>query len=163
VDDVELHAVGLAQPVNHAVCFVDHLGPDAVSRDHCDGLHGRCPSVLHRGTRALEIFHGCSVLYAQRLISMAIPCPPPMHALAMPYVFLRAASSRASVSTSRVPVAPSGCPSAMAPPFTFTFSRSRPRSFSTARYCAANASLISNRSMSFKESLVFSSSPRMAG
>ena len=37
----------------------------------------------------------------------------------------------------RVPVAPSGCPSPIAPPFTFTFSRSRPRSFSTARYCPA--------------------------
>ena len=31
----------------------------------------------------------------------------------------------------------------MAPPLTLTFSRSRPSSFSTARYCAANASLTS--------------------
>ena len=47
----------------------------------------------------------------------------------------------------RVPVAPSGWPSAMAPPFTFTRSRSSPSSFSTARYWAAKASLISNRSI----------------
>src|SRR3990170_3734040 len=53
-----------------------------------------------------------------------------------------------TVSASRAPDAPSGCPSAMAPPFTFVRSRSSPRSFSTARYCVANASLISTRSMS---------------
>ena len=54
----------------------------------------------------------------------------------------------ASVRSRRVPVMPSGWPSAIAPPFTLTVSRSRPSSFSTARYCAANASLISKRSMS---------------
>ena len=43
---------------------------------------------------------------------------------------------------------PSGWPSAIAPPLTLTRSRSRPSSFSTARYCAANASLTSIRSMS---------------
>ncbi len=59
-----------------------------------------------------------------------------------------AASRAASVSRSRVPLMPSGWPSAIAPPFTLTLSRSRPSSFSTERYCAANASLISKRSMS---------------
>ena len=56
--------------------------------------------------------------------------------------------SRASVRSRRVPLMPSGWPSAIAPPFTLTLSRGSPSSCSTARYCAANASLISNRSMS---------------
>ena len=47
---------------------------------------------------------------------------------------LRRRSSYISVISSRVPVAPSGCPSAMAPPLTLTLLRSRPSSFSTARY-----------------------------
>jgi len=40
----------------------------------------------------------------------------------------------------RLPEAPTGCPTAMAPPFTFVFSRSRPRTFCTDKNCAANAS-----------------------
>mmetsp|Transcript_37268 Transcript_37268/g.76054 ORF Transcript_37268/g.76054 Transcript_37268/m.76054 type:complete len:220 (+) Transcript_37268:234-893(+) len=48
----------------------------------------------------------------------------------------------------RAPDAPSGWPSAMAPPHALVFSRGRFRAFSTARYCAANASLTSIRSMS---------------
>ncbi len=60
----------------------------------------------------------------------------------------RRRSSSSRVSSSRVPVMPSGWPSAIAPPFTLTFSRSSPSSFSTDRYCAAKASLISIRSMS---------------
>ena len=55
----------------------------------------------------------------------------------------RRRSSCISVSTRRVPVAPSGWPSAIAPPFTLTLSRSSPSSFSQPRYCAAKASLIS--------------------
>ena len=53
------------------------------------------------------------------------------------------AAPSVSVSSSRVPVMPSGWPSAIAPPLTLTRSRSRPSSFSTARYCAANASFTS--------------------
>ena len=77
-----------------------------------------------------------------------MPCPPPMHAAARPYLFFLRFSSYKSVMTNRVPVAPSGWPSAMAPPFTLTLSRSSSSAFSTARYCAANASLTSTRSMS---------------
>ena len=73
----------------------------------------------------------------------AIPCPPPMQADATPRLRPRRRSSSSSVSSRRVPLAPSGWPSAIAPPFTLTLSRSSPSSFSHARYCAANASLIS--------------------
>src|SRR6266576_4355603 len=83
-----------------------------------------------------------------RSMIAAIPWPPPMQSEASPYLPPRSRSSYASVSASRAPDAPSGWPSAMAPPFTFVLFRSRPRSFSTARYCVANASLISTRSMS---------------
>lgn len=40
----------------------------------------------------------------------------------------------------RVPEAPSGCPIAMAPPFTLLFSGSSPSALATARYWGANAS-----------------------
>src|SRR5579863_9645972 len=68
---------------------------------------------------------------------MAMPWPPPIQAAATPYFFLRRRSSCSSVITSLAPVAPSGCPNAIAPPLTLTLLRSRPNSFSTARYCAA--------------------------
>ena len=46
------------------------------------------------------------------------------------------------------PVQPSGCPSAIAPPFTFTISGFSPNSFITATACDANASFNSICSMS---------------
>ena len=49
---------------------------------------------------------------------------------------------------SRVPVAPSGWPRAMAPPLTLTRARSAPVSFCHASTTEAKASLISIRSMS---------------
>src|SRR5215472_8013754 len=51
------------------------------------------------------------------------------------------------VMTKRVPLAPSGWPSAIAPPLTLVLSRFRPSTFSTAKYCAANASFTSTRSI----------------
>src|SRR5882672_617849 len=49
----------------------------------------------------------------------------------------------------RQPEAPIGWPSAIAPPFTFTFEVSQPSWRFTAIACEANASLISIRSRSF--------------
>src|SRR5215813_10644500 len=95
--------------------------------------------------------------------TIAMPCPPPMQAVASPYFFFRRRSSYNNVITSRVPVAPSGCPSAIAPPFTFTLLRSRSSSFSTARYCPAKASLTSIRSMSSSFNPAFFSAAREAG
>src|SRR6266508_1419727 len=63
---------------------------------------------------------------------------------------------------SLVPVAPIGCPRAMAPPLTLTFSMSIPRSLMTARVWEAKASFSSTRSMSSRRSPVSSSSLGMA-
>ena len=49
----------------------------------------------------------------------------------------------------RTPLHPSGWPRAIAPPFTFTFSISNPRSLMQAMLCEANASFNSTRSRSF--------------
>ena len=48
----------------------------------------------------------------------------------------------------RAPVMPNGWPSAIAPPLTLSLSSSMPRSRADGTTCAANASLISTRSMS---------------
>src|SRR5262249_56273682 len=48
----------------------------------------------------------------------AAPWRPPTHSVASPRLLPRRCSSFRSVITSRVPVAPTGCPSAMAPPLT---------------------------------------------
>ena len=45
--------------------------------------------------------------------TIAIPCPPPIQAVANPYFLCLRRNSYSSVITSRVPVAPSGCPSAI--------------------------------------------------
>jgi len=63
-----------------------------------------------------------------------------MQAVASPYFFFRRRNSYSNVITNRVPVAPNGCPNAIAPPLTLTLLRSRPSSFSTDKYCVAKAS-----------------------
>ena len=57
----------------------------------------------------------------------------------------------------RAPLAPIGCPSAIAPPFTFTFDSSIPSIRIELIATDANASLISNRSMSSMPMPAFSS------
>src|SRR5207302_1324840 len=76
-----------------------------------------------------------------------MPCPPPMQAVASPYRNPFRRNSFKIVITSRVPDAPNGWHSAIAPPFTFVLSRFNPNIFSTARYCAAKASFTSTRSI----------------
>eukprot|EP01137_Pigoraptor_chileana_P003279 Opistho-2@43240 len=71
-----------------------------------------------------------------------------MHAEPTAYFLLRRASSWTRCAVMRLPEAPSGWPRAMAPPLVLVLSLLRPSSFSHARYCAANASLISTRSIS---------------
>ncbi len=90
----------------------------------------------------------------------APPWPPPMHRVAKASSSSDSSSSWAAVRSSRAPVAPTGWPMAMAPPFLFVLSRSRvPTAFeeprcslansfeenarSQARTCAAKASLSS--------------------
>ena len=60
----------------------------------------------------------------------------------------RGGGSWRSETTRRAPLIPSGCPIAIAPPFTFTFEGSRPSSRMTATLCEAKASFSSTRSMS---------------
>ena len=68
-----------------------------------------------------------------------------------------------SVVVSRAPLAPSGWPRAIAPPFTFTLSSDAPVSACQASTTGANASLTSNRSMSAIDMPAFSSTLAVAG
>ena len=67
------------------------------------------------------------------------------------------------MTTRRAPLIPSGCPSAIAPPFTLTCSMSRPSSRTQATDWLANASLSSTRSRSSTVSPARSSALRVAG
>src|SRR5207248_7588798 len=80
--------------------------------------------------------------------TVAIPMPPPTHSVARPYLPPVRCSSSISVPRIIPPVAPSGCPIAIAPPLTLTFDMSRPMSLTNRSTTAANASLISTRSRS---------------
>src|SRR2546422_34854 len=71
-----------------------------------------------------------------------------MHIVLRPTALSWRSSSSSSVPISMAPVAPSGCPSAIAPPLTFTFACGIPTSSIVMRGTAANASLISTRSTS---------------
>src|SRR5256886_2648422 len=87
-------------------------------------------------------------LFQSRLMISASPWPPPPHKAAAPTFAPRRLSSCASVSTRRAPLAPIGCPSATAPPLTFTRSSSS-RSIRVELIATdANASLISTSSRS---------------
>ena len=76
-----------------------------------------------------------------------------------------AAIAASSVTTTRVPDAPIGWPSATAPPHTLTLAGSRPSSWLLAIDTTANASLISHRSTSvaFQPALAHALSMAAAG
>ncbi len=74
--------------------------------------------------------------------------PPPRHSVASPRPPPRLRSSWISVIRTREPLEPMGCPSAIAPPFTFTRDQSQSSSLPFASACAANASFTSIRSKS---------------
>ena len=69
-----------------------------------------------------------------------------MHIVAKPYLPFLLFSSWTSFVIIIEPVAPTGCPKAIAPPLTFTISSSKPNSLLTAHACAANASFDSTKS-----------------
>ena len=76
----------------------------------------------------------------------AAPCPMPTHMVTMPYFSLWRRSACTTVAERMAPVAPSGWPSAMAPPMGLTLAGSSPRVFITASDCAAKASFSSIQS-----------------
>src|SRR5437762_13978744 len=86
-----------------------------------------------------------------------------MQSDASPLLALRLTISCNSVTRTRHPDAPIGCPSAMAPPFTLILDVSQPISLLTAQACAANASLISIKSRSAGFQPAFSRQRRDAG
>src|SRR5438094_3596330 len=94
--------------------------------------------------------------------AIATAPPPPWHSPAMPRDLPRCCRACSRVTTRRAPVAPSGWPSAIAPPFTFTRSQSQSSALPLATICAAKASLISRRSQSMTDVPVFSKSFRNA-
>src|SRR5581483_1420925 len=80
--------------------------------------------------------------------SSASPCPPPEQIAASPSPPPSRRSSCTRVPTIRPPEAPTGWPSATAPPFTFTRSSSAPRSRVECFATEEKASLISTRATS---------------
>ena len=72
--------------------------------------------------------------------------PVPTHMVTMPYFNWRRRSAWTTVAARIAPVAPSGWPSAIAPPIGLTLAGSRPRSPITASACAAKASFSSIQS-----------------
>ena len=76
---------------------------------------------------------------------------------------LRRRISCTSVTTMRAPEQPTGCPSAIAPPFTLTLAGSRPSSLMQGRAWAANASFSSTRSGSLADHAARRSARCVAG
>src|SRR5216683_102511 len=97
-----------------------------------------------------ERFHSTT-----RSMIVAVPSPPPQHMVSRPYRRSRRSSSYSSLFIRIAPEAPNGCPTAMAPPFTFVLSISAPVSFCHASTTDANASLTSKRSMLFRSRPAF--------
>lgn len=64
-------------------------------------------------------------------------CPQKSQIVASPFFASRFCISYRSVTRIRQPEAPTGCPRAMAPPFTFKMSGLNPSSLATATDCAA--------------------------
>ena len=75
----------------------------------------------------------------------AAPIPPPIHIVTMPNCTFLRLISWINVNVNFVPVQPSGCPSAIAPPLTLTFSSLMPSRRMTWIACDANASFNSNQ------------------
>src|SRR6266851_7809400 len=98
-----------------------------------------------------------------RSIKVPVPKPPPQHIVMIARCLLARSSSLSALVTRPHPVAPSGWPSAIAPPFGFTRFISGSNVLAQLRTTEAKASLISNTSMSSILSPFFASSLRVAG
>ena len=78
----------------------------------------------------------------------AAPCPVPTHMVTIPYFLFCLFSSFMICTVSFAPVQPSGCPNAIAPPFTLITSGFKSNVLITANYCEAKASFSSIKSIS---------------
>src|SRR5215510_2992826 len=94
---------------------------------------------------------------------VAMPMPPPTQSVARPRRRSRRWSSSTRVPRIIAPVAPSGWPIAIAPPLTLVISWLMPRSRMNRIATAANASFISQRSMSPTSRPALASALRAAG
>src|SRR4051794_12471870 len=112
------------------------------------GLHAPYPDRPHNQEGDQEQEDEDLDCVQTRSISVPVPRPPPQHIVTKPIDLSERSISWSSVVIRRAPVEPSGWPSAIAPPFTFTRSMSGLCSRCQAATTGANASLISNRSMS---------------
>src|SRR5439155_22900921 len=123
-------------------------GLPAPARVGARGQH-RVDGVVAAGDAVEHRPHCVRISFAQIFCQIeAMPCPTPMHIVARPYSASRCSISRTSVPTSRAPLLPRGCPSAIAPPLTLTLSSSKPRSRMHASDCDANASFSSTTAIS---------------
>src|ERR1700689_2211257 len=94
---------------------------------------------------------------------VAFAWPPPSHMVCRPDLPPVPSSSCSSLVIRIAPVAPSGCPRAIAPPFGFVFFSEAPVSADQASSTGANASLTSNTSISSIFSLPRASACSVAG
>src|SRR5690606_28106939 len=102
------------------------------------GLRARHAPIEHTGSFGSQ----------QRSMMVALAVPRPSQIASKPYLPWRRRNSYASVPISLAPVAPSGWPSACAPPLTFSLSRLAPNALAHASGTEPNASFTSYRSMS---------------
>src|SRR5579872_434111 len=79
----------------------------------------------------------------QRSTAIATAFPPPRQSAAIPRFTSRRIISYSSVTRTRAPLAPIGCPIATAPPLTLTFTGFNPSSRITPSACTENASFSS--------------------
>src|ERR1700730_12260421 len=100
------------------------------------------PSISIFGIR------GAPVLPYTRSTIVAVPMPMPMHRATRAVPASRRSISSIAVPRIRAPGAPSGWPSAIAPPLTLIFAPSRSKACMNRSTTEANASLTSNRSIS---------------
>ena len=130
---VELDQHLLGQRVGARALLVDHEPGDAVvvARElpmppRASGCAERRPGQAP-GCAARERPRPspCAAPYTVS-ISMAPPCPPPMHSVAMPCLTPSRRIALTRCSTMRLPLAPTGWPSPMAPPSTLSLSRANP-------------------------------------
>src|SRR6266566_4181621 len=117
---------------NRVVTASDDLFRSARDRASCQLPHARESNAQTRST------------------TQASAWPKPMHIVAIPYCASRRSSSFSRVAVIRAPVAPSGCPSEIPPPFGLMSSQrySRPASRANCRTTQAKASFTSMTDMS---------------